>query len=60
MTYRQPVQVLVHPVRRTEEGWRYLLLHRIPRRGGFWQGVSGGVEWGEALAAAARRTPRVV
>jgi lipoyl(octanoyl) transferase len=49
------VQVLVHPVRRTEEGWRYLLLHRIPRRGGFWQGVSGGVEWGEALAAAARR-----
>jgi dATP pyrophosphohydrolase len=55
MTYRQPLQVLVHPVRWTDEGWRYLMLHRIPRRGGFWQGVSGGVEWGEALADAARR-----
>jgi dATP pyrophosphohydrolase len=55
MTYRQPVQVLVHPVCWTEEGWRYLMLHRIPQRGGFWQGVSGGVEWGELLADAARR-----
>jgi dATP pyrophosphohydrolase len=55
MTYRQPVQVLVHPVRWTEEGWRYLMLHRIPQRGGFWQGVSGGVEWGEALPDTARR-----
>jgi dATP pyrophosphohydrolase len=55
MSYRQPVQVLVHPVRWTDEGWQYLMLHRIPRRGGFWQGVSGGVEWGEALADAARR-----
>ncbi len=55
MTYRQPVQVLVHPMRQAEEGWRYLILHRIPERGGFWQGVSGGVEWGEGLAEAARR-----
>lgn len=55
MTYRQPVQVLVHPVSWTERGWQYLMLHRIPQRGGFWQGVSGGVEWGEELADAARR-----
>lgn len=55
MTYRQPVQVLVHPVRWTEESWRYLMLHRTPQRGGFWQGVSGGVEWGEELADAAAR-----
>jgi len=53
--YRQPVQVLVYAVRWTNEGWRYLMLHRAPRRGGFWQGVSGGVEWGEALADAACR-----
>jgi dATP pyrophosphohydrolase len=32
-----------------------LLLHRIPSREGFWQGVSGGVEQGEALAEAAHR-----
>lgn len=57
-SYRQPVQVLVHPVRRTDEGWRYLMLHRIPQRGGFWQGVSGGVEWGEELADAAQRELR--
>jgi dATP pyrophosphohydrolase len=55
MTYRQPVQVLVHPVCCTGREWRYLMLRRIPQRGGFWQGVSGGVEWGELLADAARR-----
>jgi len=55
VSYRRPVQVLVYAVRWTDKGWRYLLLHRIPEREGFWQGVSGGVEWGEALADAARR-----
>jgi 8-oxo-dGTP pyrophosphatase MutT (NUDIX family) len=55
MTYRQPIQVLVYPVRQTDDGWRYLLLHRVPERDGFWQGVSGGVEWGETLQHAARR-----
>jgi len=53
--YRRPVQVLVYAVRRTADGWHYLMLHRVPEREGFWQGVSGGVEWGEALADAARR-----
>ncbi len=55
MSYRRPTQVLVHPVRRTENGWHYLMLRRIPQRGGFWQGVSGGAEWGEELQDAARR-----
>jgi len=54
-SYRRPVQVLVHPVCQSESGWRYLMLHRIPDRGAFWQGVSGGVWWGESLPAAARR-----
>lgn len=53
--YRQSVQVLVYPARWDDGAWRYLLLHRIPERGGFWQGVSGGVEWGETLDQAARR-----
>jgi dATP pyrophosphohydrolase len=55
MTYRQPIQVLVYPARQTGDGWRYLLLHRVPERDGFWQGASGGVEWGETLQHAARR-----
>jgi len=55
--YRQPVQVLVYPARWEDQGWRYSLLHRIPGRGCFWQGVSGGVEWGETLYKAARREP---
>lgn len=52
---RQPVQVLVYPVRRTGGTWEYLLLRRISERGGFWQGVTGGVEKGEDLDEAARR-----
>jgi 8-oxo-dGTP pyrophosphatase MutT (NUDIX family) len=55
MSYRRPTQVLVHAVRRTPDGWRYLMLRRIPQRGGFWQGVSGGAEWGEGLQDAAQR-----
>ncbi len=52
---RQPVQVLVYPVRTTDSGWEYLLLRRVATRGGFWQGVSGGVEEGESLAQTATR-----
>jgi lipoyl(octanoyl) transferase len=37
------------------DGARVLLLRRVPARGGFWQPVTGRVEQGEALAAAARR-----
>lgn len=53
---RQPIQVLVYPARHTVEGnWEYLLVRRIPDRGGFWQGVTGGVEGNEAIPEAAAR-----
>lgn len=53
---RQPIQVLVYPVRRTAAGnWEYLLMRRISSRGGFWQGVTGGVERNEDLFEAAAR-----
>ncbi len=52
---RQPIQVLIYPVRRAGNHWKFLLLRRIPSRGGFWQGVTGGVEEGETLIEAARR-----
>jgi dihydroneopterin triphosphate diphosphatase len=52
---RQPIQVLVYPVKATTLGWDYLLLHRIASRGDFWQGVTGGVEEGEAPLDAAMR-----
>ena len=53
---RQPIQVLVYLARHTVEGnWEYLLVKRIPSRGGFWQGVTGGVEGKEDPVEAAAR-----
>ena len=52
---RKPTQVLVYPIRLVGWDWEYLLLRRVPSRGGFWQGVTGGVEGKESLADAARR-----
>lgn len=52
---RQPIQILVYPTRTTDCGPEYLLLRRVPGRGGFWQGVTGGVEEGESLAVGAMR-----
>jgi 8-oxo-dGTP pyrophosphatase MutT (NUDIX family) len=53
---RLPHQVLVYIRRQpTPTSSEYLLLRRTSARGGFWQGVSGGVEAGERLAEAARR-----
>ncbi len=52
---RQPIQVLVYPVCVQAAAWQYLLLHRLASRGDFWQGVTGGVEAGEAVIDAARR-----
>ena len=52
---RLPFQVLVYLARTTGSDWEYLLLRRVPSRGGFWQGVTGGVEEGEDLAEAAMR-----
>ena len=52
---RIPIQVLVHPVRKTLHGWEFLILKRIESRGGFWQGVTGAPENGESLIEAAKR-----
>ncbi|MCR4403858.1 MAG: NUDIX domain-containing protein [Candidatus Acetothermia bacterium] len=52
---RRPAQVLVYVARWAGDDWEFLLLGRIPSRGGFWQGVTGGAEWGEPLLEAARR-----
>ena len=53
---RQPIQVLVYVVRRHQGGdWQYLLLRRVPDRGRFWQGITGGAEEGENLLQAATR-----
>ena len=56
---RQPIQIAVYPVRAKADGWEYLLLKRVPMPklglGGFWQGVTGGVEEGESLVDAALR-----
>ena len=56
---RQPISILVYPVRRGDENWEYLLLRRVanPDLGleNFWQGVTGGLEGGEGLMQAAKR-----
>jgi 8-oxo-dGTP pyrophosphatase MutT (NUDIX family) len=52
---RQPLQVLVYPVRTAGSRWEVLLLRRSASRGGFWQGVTGGVDEEEGLVEAARR-----
>jgi len=52
---RIPIQVLIYPVRKTDEDWEYLMLKRIKSRGGFWQGVTGAPENNEALSESAKR-----
>jgi 8-oxo-dGTP pyrophosphatase MutT (NUDIX family) len=49
------MQVLVYPVRQRGATWEYLLLRRVPARGRFWQGVTGGLEKDERLVDAAKR-----
>ena len=44
--------------RRRGQQVEFLLLHRIPARGGFWQSVSGRIESSEKADAAARREVR--
>jgi lipoyl(octanoyl) transferase len=49
----------VWPAIPTDDGWRLLVMRRSPKRGGFWQGVSGRVELCDAsLEAAALREIR--
>ena len=52
---RQPIQVLIYPARAVNGDWEYLLLRRTVSRGGFWQGVTGGVAEGEDILEAAKR-----
>ena len=55
MAFREPIQVLVYCFRRTDDGHEYLLLKTVPKRGSFWQGVTGAIEKGENLIDAAKR-----
>jgi dATP pyrophosphohydrolase len=50
-----PVQVQVILFFRNKDKIEYLLLKRLPERGGFWQPITGGVEDGENLLYSARR-----
>ncbi|HEY46607.1 MAG TPA: NUDIX pyrophosphatase [Anaerolineae bacterium] len=47
--------VLVYPARMMGNQWEYLILKRLPSRGGVWQGVTGRVEEDEEIFEAARR-----
>lgn len=55
MSYRRPLQVLVYPVRFRNNDLEFLLLKRVEKRGGFWQGVTGAPEDDEDLYEGARR-----
>ena len=52
---RVPRQVLVYVYR---NGPEFLLLRRVERLGGFWQGVTGAPDWGESDDDAAAREVR--
>ena len=52
---RLKVQVWICLKDAKKNSWRVLLLQTKPERGGFWQPVTGGVNDGEALPAAALR-----
>jgi dATP pyrophosphohydrolase len=46
------VQAVIFRLKPTLE---FLILHRVPEKGGFWQNLSGGVEEGESLLNALKR-----
>ena len=52
---RIPIQVLIYPVRKTNEDWEFLMLKRVKNRGDFWQGVTGASEGDENLSETAKR-----
>lgn len=52
---RQPIQTLLYLTNNQNGDFEYLLLHRTAHRGGFWQGVTGGVEKGETVLQTAQR-----
>lgn len=52
---RLPIQIEAILFKRIDGGIEYLLLKTIPRRGGFWQPITGGLEEGETKREALRR-----
>lgn len=50
-----PVKAEVFPYRRLEGGFEFLLLKRVPRDGGFWQPITGTLEFEESLRECALR-----
>ena len=52
---RKPIQIALYICRGNNEKREWLLLRRIPESGGFWQGVTGGVEDDETILATATR-----
>jgi 8-oxo-dGTP pyrophosphatase MutT (NUDIX family) len=55
---RMPRDVSIHLFTRTSEGAHFLMLRRIPTRGGFWQGVTGAPHPHESDDEAAVREVR--
>jgi 8-oxo-dGTP pyrophosphatase MutT (NUDIX family) len=56
--YRNPIQTLVYCYRTHAEQIEYLMLRRIARLGGFWQGITGAPVGDEPLSTAALRELR--
>ena len=58
MEFRIPIQTLVYCYRTTADELEYLMLRRISRLGGFWQGITGAPVGEETLPMAAFRELR--
>jgi 8-oxo-dGTP pyrophosphatase MutT (NUDIX family) len=52
---RLPIQIEAILFKRADGKIQYLLLKTIPRRGGFWQPITGGLEDGETKIEALKR-----
>ena len=55
---RLPIQIEAILFKRADGKPQYLLLKTIPRRGGFWQPITGGLEEGETKIEALKREVR--
>ena len=55
---RLPIQIEAILFKRADGKIQYLLLKTIPRRGGFWQSITGGLEEGETKIEALKREVR--
>ncbi|MGE0792932.1 MAG: NUDIX pyrophosphatase [Candidatus Woesearchaeota archaeon] len=52
---RLPIQTQIYIYRKAENKIEFLLLKRISSRGGFWQGITGGLDEGESIKECALR-----